>query len=163
MQRTSVYPPFSNPGPSGIPRGADAELPSIDAYLDELPPIEEFAFDAGERGPERESIDEADWAGEQPAVPEVESDSDGWALDPWQSFDWGSVQDLGPGATKVTVASPASSMSEAETATADEVAAALDAVAQRIRSGQLSIGNLQGTNPEAAIAAALAVFLRTRG
>jgi 3-methyladenine DNA glycosylase/8-oxoguanine DNA glycosylase len=45
----------------------------------------------------------------------------------------------------------------------EEVATALDEIARRIRSGELSLQEFRGTPPEAAIAALFAAFLRKKG
>ena len=166
------FPPFAVPTES-------PEIPSIVEFLDELPSIVEFlAVDVGaqqETGDAVESLPAIDHF-----APE-EYDADGWAIAGWQSFDWASLGSLGrrserdvaeatwtatewapedEGAYGVTEG--AYEFSESASS-ADEVAAALNDIADRIRSGELTIDNLRGTPPEAAMAAALAALLRMRG
>ena len=45
----------------------------------------------------------------------------------------------------------------------DEVAQALDEIARRIRSGELSLEQFRGVPPEAAVAAAFAALVRAKG
>ena len=51
----------------------------------------------------------------------------------------------------------------ANESSANEIASALNDIADRIRSGELAIDNLHGTPPEAAMAAALAALMKMRG
>lgn len=116
-------------------------------------------------------------------------DAEGWAVSNWQSYDWSGVSSLGRpsadraeadaswGATDWSRSDVGNREARGETAAlggmgsmaasggpnADEVAAALDGIARRIRSGELPIDQFRGTSPEAAIAAALAALLRMRG
>jgi len=179
-----AYPPFARPGSPGIAtRRADA-MPSIEDFLDELPAIDDF-IDYGQ--PELPSIDQflesgaETWQEPSAATTEedTEYDADGWAIAGWQSFDWNGAAALGV-RTEET-AHPADSWDTQEWSSAplgrsggsrggssepapsaDEVARALDGIARRIRSGELSIDQLRGTQPEAAMAAALAALLRMR-
>jgi hypothetical protein len=177
------YPPFAGPG-SSVAQAIEP-LPAIDDYLDELPSIVDFLvlepvvpFMDDPRYDDSEVTEVAD-----PALPQ--SDADGWAaVGGWQSFDWNSISALGQRASEREVAdrswdpeydsnegypepeSGVAGWSEPDhtsAPTADEVAAALDGIARRIRSGELVIDNLHGNPPEAAMAAALAVLLRMRG
>ncbi|HMA22243.1 MAG TPA: hypothetical protein VKO87_15655 [Gemmatimonadaceae bacterium] len=151
------------------------EIPSIDAFLDELPAIEDFlmidaADDVMENAPaDVEMMDDL-------LAPEVESpQEEGWARGSWQSYDWGSVAALSRNASEPVDVSEswsdtrwpldvAPQYSSGETTpNADEIADALDGIARRIRSGELVIDNLRGTPPEAAMAAALAILLKMQG
>ena len=166
------YPPFAVPTES-------PEIPSIGEFLDELPSITEFlAADLAGHNDARYGAEHlpaiADFAPE-------EYDAEGWAIAGWQSFDWSSLGSLGrptqyaaadaswtatewapedEGAYGVT--EDAYEFSESKT-NADEVAAALNDIAARIRSGELAVDMFDGTPPEAAMAAALAAILRMRG
>ncbi|MEJ7758978.1 MAG: hypothetical protein WKF55_05235 [Gemmatimonadaceae bacterium] len=144
------------------------EIDLIDRYLDSLPSIDDFLEDRAAAG---------QFALEPELNAELELDADGWALASWQSYDWSDVAQLGApqdeadaeAAWIATDWTPVSS--EAHDAwgfrgtlgtnhpTADEVAFALDAIARKIRSGELSIDQFRGTPPEAAVAAALAAML----
>ena len=169
---TRRFPPFA--APTGSP-----EIPSIGEFLDELPSIVEFlAVDVGAQQEVADAVESL------PAIDDFapeEYDADGWAIAGWQSFDWASLGSLGrqsgrdaaeagwtetewapedEGAYGVTEGAYEFSDS---TTNAHEVAAALNDIAERIRSGELAIDNLHGTPPEAAMAAALAALLRMRG
>jgi hypothetical protein len=128
------------------------ELPPIEQFLDDLPSIDDYVVEA---------------TASAVAVPE------GWAAAEWQEYDWQSLSQLAAPAVERErprggwaedewpAESPASIGPAARTA-ADEVADALDAMARRIRSGELSIDQLRGAAPEAAMAAALAALVRLR-
>ena len=177
MSRTLRHRPFARPAERSVGVAAPAveEIPSIDAFLDELPPIEEFLM-----------IDAAEDVMEYPAPPvdmmeelpesAVESpQEEGWARGSWQSYDWGSVAALSRNASEPVDVSESWSetrwpldvapqyLSGETTPNADEIADALDGIARRIRSGELVIDNLRGTPPEAAMAAALAILLKMQG
>ena len=166
------FPPFVAPAER-------PGFPSIGAFLDELPSIADFLAD------DPESYESAGYSGEGlPAIEEFaadEYDAHGWAISDWQSFDWSSLGALGrPAANAVAEAdwtatewtpgdegaygptggSPEWSVNESS---ANEIASALNDIADRIRSGELAIDNLHGTPPEAAMAAALAALLKMRG
>jgi len=169
------YPPFAKPG---IPVAAEPPreelLPSIDQFIDELPPIEDFLADDTSATEMETSVSPV----EASAV-SVDGAAQGWAEGDWQSYDWDSLASL----SRPTPARPSAAESwgdsewpgeESEsfagsdasaggTPGAEEIAEALDGIARRIRSGELVIDNLHGMQPEAAMAAALAVLLRMRG
>ncbi len=175
MSRPSrLHPPFL--GPNDEPR-LD-ELPLIDRFLDDGHAIGVDAADAGDEliSGDLVSIDEY-----LETAPEV--DADGWAVSSWQSYDWQGLAALGSFAESpereeaddewsttdwTPVGSTTRRTPEARAAyasahpTADEVAVALDSIARRIRSGELSIDQFLGTPPEAALAAALAAMLKLR-
>lgn len=176
MSRTLRHRPFARPAERSVGVAAPAveEIPSIDAFLDELPPIEDFLM--------VEAADVMEYAAppvdmmEELPEPEVESPSEeGWARGSWQSYDWGSVAALSRNASEPVDVSESwsdtrwpldvgSQQSSGETTpNADEIADALDGIARRIRSGELVIDNLRGTPPEAAMAAALAILLKMQG
>lgn len=156
-----MHPPFAAPGSKSSPRMTNVEaLPSIQEFLDELPSIEDFV-DPGAAG----------------LPPIAEYDADGWAVAGWQDFDWTGAATLGARSHATdeansawdtidwnvpSRASQSASRAGHPTSSADEVASALDGIARRIRSGELSIDQLSGTPPEAAMAAALASLLRMR-
>jgi hypothetical protein len=142
-----------------MPVAREPEYPSIDEFLDDLPPIENFL--ASE---EEEVADEA-----QPAT------DDDWVLAGWKSYDFSSLSALAmrtPSAPvravqeravrKTPDSTPSYSTSQPGPS-ADEIASALDGIARRIRSGELVIDHLHGIAPEAAMAAAIAALLRMRG
>jgi hypothetical protein len=162
MPRAISFPPFVAPG------RRDDSLPPIDDFLDELPPIEDFV--AGEID-SYTPVEPVEQEGESAPLPVAAgspgTDADGWAPAEFQSYDWESLAVLTRPASRPTAEE---SWSDADwpapediPPSADEVADALDGIARRIRSGELVIENLYGTQPEAAMAAALAILLRMRG
>jgi hypothetical protein len=135
------------------------DLPSIDNFIDELPSIEDFM--------ERGDFSALGTAGTE----------EGWAAGDWQSFDWNAAGALGAPAPEVAQAHAAWSTTDWDAgrgrsssaferfggeANAVELAAALDTLAHRIRTGELSLDRFRGTPPEAALAAAFAALLRNR-
>ena len=165
------YPPFAVPAGSPV-------MPSIGDFLDQLPSIADFlAPDSSRRDGERDSADElppiSDFAPD-------EFDDDGWAIADWQAFDWTGIGALARRTQNSTAEASWTATEWApedegaygvtegdfefsrEESTANEVAAALNDIAERIRSGELAIDMFDGTTPETAIAAALAALLRMR-
>jgi hypothetical protein len=169
MPRPTSYPPFASP----VKR--EASMPSIDEFLDELPSIEDFvdfgSTDVASSEPAAE-LEDTTVVTESPA-PQV----DGWAPAEFQSYDWDSLAALNRSTPRESAEEswsdtdwPAPGEVEARyraeagaSPSANEVADALDGIARRIRSGELMIENLYGAQPEAAMAAALAIILRMRG
>ena len=166
------YPPFAVPAES-------PGMPSIGSFLDELPSIADFlASDAA-------LLDAVRDAGEDlPAIDKFapdEFDADGWAIADWQAFDWDGIRSLARRNQNSTAQASWTATEWApedegaygvteddfefgpEESSPDEVAAALNDIADRIRSGELAIDMFHGKPPEAAIAAALAALLRMRG
>lgn len=158
--------------------GNASSLPAIDEFVDALPPIEDFL--AAEHSELASPTADDEYLHPIQELAPDETEDDGWAFAEWQSFDWSSLGSIARRAEGVAAQSDwgttewtsgdveaygsadDSSESLAE-ASAQEVADALDAIAARIRSGELAIDKLHGTPPEAAMAAALAALLRMRG
>jgi hypothetical protein len=122
------------------------DLPSIDDFLVETQPVKRTTPLSG-----------------------LVIDDEGWAAADWQSYDWGGIASLGAPAPEAVEAHAAWSSTDWDPASARQggspaldVAAALDEIARRIRSGDLPIEQFRGTPPEAAIAALLAALLRTK-
>ena len=174
MTRGLRFPPFAKPGAlAPKPAAADEQLPPIEDYLDELPSIDDF-LDHEDYPPIEEFApsEESDEFFEPVAAAEPE---EGWAAGSWQSYDWSSAAALNRSTSSAVDSSDAWSESEwpdpvrvphdsfDSGPSADEIADALDGIAHRIRNGELVIDKLQGTQPEVAMAAALAVLLRMRG
>ena len=183
-----MYLPFALPGQQSVSRVTTltSTLPSIEEFLDDLPSIEDFIDSGGESFPSIDDyvMESGEGLDQQAATDtenyQAESDSDGWAIDGWQSYDWRGVGLLGvrgegqsdeadawntldwSSAPLSTPANPARTRHSDSGPSADEVASALDGIARRIRSGELLIDQLSGTPPEAAMAAALASLLRLR-
>lgn len=151
-----MFRPFAHPAPvadGAADPSAEDDLPAIEQFIDELPSIEDYLVAAP--GPD-----------------------EGWAVAGWQSYDWSGLASLGRQSALLIEAEASWSESEWEPdarpagrlrdwagsgPTASEVAAALDGIAVRIRSGELPIEQFRGMPPEAAMAAALAALLRLRG
>ena len=170
-----VHPPFAQPDPgrraasemaatemsaSELPETSD--LPSIDQFVDDLPLIDEFIAEPAP--PEEASRAVAQQSGG------LATDDEGWAVADWQSYNWSGIASLGAPAPEEVEAHAAWSSTNWDSSTGRsrglppyEVAAALDEIARRIRSGELSLAQFQGTPPEAAIAAVFAALLRTKG
>jgi len=175
----TLHPPFAHPGspPRATPQKggeltSDAALPAIEEFLDDLPLIDEFLM-APEAHVEIASV---------PApsrVPVAEPlTEEGWADSDWQSYDWSGLAALGapePEAAEAHAAWSSTSWDSAATGRRtsgggrhtvlpeDAVASALDEIARRIRSGELSLREFRETPPEAALAALFAAFLRNKG
>ena len=155
------------------------QLPPIDQFVDDLPPIDDFLLpteipanapvwpQVGPRSPVTRT---------SPPAP-LEMDTEGWAAADWQSYDWGGLAALGAPEPEAAQAHAEWTSTNWESAAmglreitsrrnepaGDDVAAALDEIARRIRSGELSLEQFRGTPPEAAIAAAFGALLRNRG
>ena len=156
------YGPFSQPNPSRRTNPVSQQLPSIEQYVDDLPSIDEFRMES----------QPAQKIGDPFAAQE-----EGWAAGDWQSYDWGAVASLGAQAPEAREAQAAWSSTDWDSTAGGvtepalvkgalqgtEVAAALDEIARRIRSGELSLERFRDMPPEAAIAAAFAAFLRAKG
>jgi len=172
-ERPRLHPPFAQPDPgrratvAAVVAPMDTpsaellpipELPSIQEFADELPPIEDYLAE-----PEPEPVRR------NTPLTGLEIDDEGWAAADWQSYDWSRIATLGAPAPEAVEAHAAWSSTDWDPASrrgelpALELAAALDEVARRIRSGELSLEQFQGTPPEAAIAAVFAALLRTKG
>jgi hypothetical protein len=133
------------------------QLPSIQEFVDDLPSINEYL---AEPEPVRRNT----------PLTGLVIDDEGWAAADWQSYDWSRVASLGAPAPEAIEAHAAWSSTDWDPPSgrrselpALEVAAALDEIARRIRSGEISLEQFQGTPPEAAIAAVFAALLRNKG
>ncbi len=158
------YPPFAAPGraasiAASIREGApdppaDDDLPPIEQFIDDLPSIDNYL------------AQETQYFEPEPAplfFDEVAQDAEGWAITGWQSYDWSTLASLGRDAGERAEADLSWGAIPPAGPSADEVAAALDGIAQRIRSGELSIDQFRGMSAEAAMAAALAAMMRLGG
>lgn len=140
-----------------------SSIPSIELFVDELPLIDEFLLES--KSPLTTPV--------QANAPDAGTDSEGWADADWQSYDWSGLASLGAPAPEAVEAHAAwsstnwdagrAARTEGEQLREDEIAAALEEIARKIRSGELSLHQFRGSPPEAAIAAAFASLLRNRG
>ena len=180
----TLHPPFAHPGsPTRVtPQESgevtsDAGLPYIEEFLDDLPSIDDFLLVpethveiAGPAAaPIAESIAES--------IVESIAEDEGFADADWQSYDWSGLASLGAPEPEAAEAHAAWSSTSWDSTSSrfslsggrrtvlpeEEVATALDEIARRIRSGELSLHEFRGTPPEAAIAALFAAFLRKKG
>lgn len=170
-----VYPPFVRPDPAA--REMEDSRP-IGEFTDELPQIEDFLISESEE----EGDEDLPWIDE---LAPSDTDVEGWAISEWQSYDWSSLAGLGRDSEERAAAeaewsatdwtrdsweldSSDASQSRSEDLSAarpdaHEIARALDAIARRLRSGELAIDELHAGMPESAIANALAALVRLRG
>lgn len=184
----TLHPPFASPGPAphASRRGHEESLPSIQRFLDELPSIDDFIDHSAVELPPITDFVIDDYAVAEPSEQSHAADwfepqaydAEGWAVAGWQDFDWARAASLGvrsqaedeansawdtlDWSAPMTRSTPSAERKNNAPPSADEVARALDAIARRIRSGELVIDQLSGTQPEAAMAAALAALLRMR-
>lgn len=178
-----IHPPFSQPA-SGrrapqqrtmVP-GSDY-LPPIERYADDLPEITQFLVDDSGRVPASGGEPHEHARRDPPQAGRVEMNDEGWAAADWQSYDWNRLAALGappPEAAAANADWSSTDWGSGDRSLRDvavlpghlgglEVAAALDEIARRIRTGELSLEQFRGSPPEAAIAAVFAAFLRSRG
>ncbi len=158
----TLVPPFVH-GTSASPRASRREdLPPVEDFLDTLPSVADFAPD-----PARD-----EWASWDAPAPSVESASeDNWGSNALAGFDWRAAGDLGASPAAAPVAESAWSTTEWEdkrqprrqTQTAGEaIAEALDQIARRIRSGELTVPGSEAATSDVAIATTLAALLGMR-
>ena len=172
--RSVRFAPFARPvsGSASVPvvpeaaadPPADDDLPPIEQFLDELPSIDDYLDEA--------AVETTAVAHEEKADSTVaDHDSQGWATAGWQSYDWSGLAALaapssGRGrGTRWPNMEPDNQYAAGtgRGTDAEEVARVLDDLAYRIRSGELPIDQFTNQPPEAAMAAALAAVLRSRG
>jgi hypothetical protein len=170
-----VTPRASDAPRSGIADEEDfteepEELPPLEHFLDPLPPISEFSpaaiADAVEAASEREFPDEP---ADNRSRGSVNSD---WIETDWQRYDWKSAGALGDTERAQAEASdawaetdwevPPPRNAERPRAPADAIAMALDQIARRIRTGDLSLPGDGSVADPATIAATLAALLGVR-
>lgn len=163
-ERQRLHPPFAQPDPGrrATPAAPVATieapttaLPSIQEFVDDIPSIDEF-------------LEDAQAVKRTTPLSGLEIDDEGWAAADWQSYDWSRIASLGSPAPEAAEAHAAWTTTDWEpgrqsASPAHDVAAALEEIAHRIRSGDLSLEQFDGTPPEAAIAAVFAALLRTKG
>ena len=154
-------------------------LPPIEDFIDDLPSIQEFLMvTLTPVTPQRALDSEPVYAPEpQVSAATLETDAEGWANADWQSYDWSGLAALAAPPPDVAEAHHAWSSTNWDAAgrrhtptsggagrqLGDEVADALEEIARRIRSGELSLEQFRGVPPEAAVAAAFAALVRGKG
>lgn len=156
-----------------------AALPPIEDFIDDLPSIQDFLMVTVTPTEPQMAADSHPVNAPQPEAEAaaLETDAEGWASADWQSYDWSGLAALAappPEAAEAHHAwastnwdasagrhTPAGGVTGRELG--DEVADALDEMARRIRSGELSLEQFRGVPPEAAVAAAFAALVRGKG
>ncbi len=141
------------------------ELPPVEHFLDPLPIVEQFAPNAESAPSDAWPVKSGDTAPIGERVTDVSEG--GWIETDWQHYDWNSVAALGESAereasndwAKTDWDEAAPRARDLRPTAAHAIATALDAIAQRIREGELAVTG-PGTTPDPAkIAAAVAALL----
>lgn len=139
------------------------ELPPVEHFLDPLPIVEHFAPDA------EGALADA-WPAESVA-PAGASSGDpseaGWIETDWQHYDWRAAAALGESAERDASNAWATTdwdgsvprAPDLRPTAAHAIATALDAIAQRIREGELAVPGSAATSDPAKLAAQLAALL----
>jgi hypothetical protein len=174
--RFALNPPYVHGRPFA-PREIE-ELPSIREFLDDAPPIEQFAPHSPSHTPPPAplmpsappALPEGDWppwGGETPTPAQPVADE--WARADWQSYDWRSAANLGTAAPDAAAEAWASTdwnepggSRQSRQSAAEALARALDQISHRIRAGELRVPGSETVQDDAAIAATLAALLGIR-
>jgi hypothetical protein len=139
------------------------ELPPVEHFLDPLPIVQDFAPDAegalGDGWPS-ESVAPTGASGGDPFAA-------GWLETDWQQYDWRAAAALGESAERDASNAWATTdwdgtvprARDLRPTSADAIATALDAIAQRIREGELAVPGSAATPDPAKLAAQLAALL----
>jgi hypothetical protein len=164
-QRSAPMPPVDIALEDEVADEPD-ELPPLEHFLDPLPPISEFSRTASDLTAGDDFPDEA---ADIESQDRVESD---WVETDWQRYDWKSVAALGDAERAQADAAndwattdwdvPSPQKAERTKTPADAIAVALDQIAQRIRTGDLSLPGGGSVADPATIAATLAALLGVR-
>ena len=140
------------------------ELPPVEHFLDPLPIVERFAPDA--EGALADAWPESgDFAAGKPSG--SDPSESGWIETDWQHYDWRAAAALGESAEREASNEWATTdwdgtvprARNLRPTAAHAIATALDAIAQRIREGELAVPGSAATSDPAKIAAQLAAIL----
>ena len=140
------------------------ELPPVEHFLDPLPIVENFAPDA--EGALADAWPESgDFAAGKPSG--SDPSESGWIETDWQHYDWRAAAALGESAEREASNEWATTdwdgtvprARDLRPTAAHAIATALDAIAQRIREGELAVPGSAATSDPAKIAAQLAAIL----
>lgn len=140
------------------------ELPPVEHFLDPLPIVENFAPDA--EGALADAWPESgDFAAGKPSG--SDPSESGWIETDWQHYDWRAAAALGESAEREASNEWATTdwdgtvprARNLRPTAAHAIATALDAIAQRIREGELAVPGSAATSDPAKIAAQLAAIL----
>jgi hypothetical protein len=146
-------------------RDESDELPPVEHFLDPLPEVEDFAPEAG--GALRDA-----WpaeSGNAAAAGSIGGDQSeaGWIETDWQQYDWRAAAALGESAEREASTAWATTDWDGTVPRARDlrptaalaIASALDAIAQRIREGELAVPGSAAAGDPAKIVAQLAAVL----
>lgn len=160
--RFVLLPPYVNGRPPVS--HAEPEIPSIDEFLDESPPIEQFA--PAPLAAQGSAGDWPSWGND--AGNDLQNPGEA-AREEWQGFDWGSAARLGSAPPDPAADAWASTDwtepaggKESRQSAAEALARALDQISRRIRAGELRVPGPEATQDDAAIAGTLAALLGIR-
>lgn len=140
------------------------ELPPVEHFLDPLPIVEHFAPDAegalADAWPESSGVAAAKPSGSDPS-------ESGWIETDWQHYDWRAAAALGESAEREASNEWATTdwdgtvprARDLRPTAAHAIATALDAIAQRIREGELAVPGSAASSDPTKIAAQLAAIL----
>lgn len=141
------------------------ELPPVEHFLDPLPVVERFAPDADGALADAWPAESGDVAAAKPGG--GDSPESGWIETDWQHYDWRAAAALGESAEREASNAWATTdwdgsvprARDVRPTAAHAIATALDAIAQRIREGELAVPGSAATSDPAKIAAQLAAIL----
>ena len=141
------------------------ELPPVEHFLDPLPIVEHFAPDAEGALADAWPAESGDVAAAKPRG--SDSSESGWIETDWQNYDWRAAAALGENAEREASSAWATTdwdgtvprARDLRPTAAHAIATALDAIAQRIREGELAVPGSAATSDPAKIAAQLAAIL----
>lgn len=141
------------------------ELPPVEHFLDPLPIVEHFAPDAEGALADAWPAESGDVAAAKPRG--SDSSESGWIETDWQHYDWRAAAALGENAEREASSAWATTdwdgtvprARDLRPTAAHAIATALDAIAQRIREGELAVPGSAATSDPAKIAAQLAAIL----
>jgi hypothetical protein len=141
------------------------ELPPVEHFLDPLPVVEHFAPDSEGALADAWPEESGDVASAKPG--RGDPSESGWIDADWQQYDWPAAAALGESAEREASTAWATTDWDGTAPRArnlrptagDAIATALDAIAQRIREGELAVPGSAVTSDPAKIAAQLAAIL----
>ena len=141
------------------------ELPPVEHFLDPLPIVEHFAPDAEGALADAWPAESRDVAAAKPSG--SDPSESGWIETDWQHYDWRAAAALGESAEREASSAWATTdwdgtvprARDLRPTAAHAIAIALDAIAQRIREGELAVPGSAATSDPAKIAAQLAAIL----
>jgi hypothetical protein len=141
------------------------ELPPVEHFLDPLPAVEQFAPDAESALSDAWPAESVDVAAASPGG--GEPSESGWIETDWQQYNWRAAAALGESAEREASNAWATTdwdgtvprARDLRPTAAHAIATALDAIAQRIREGELAVPGSAATADPARIVAQLAAVL----